>query len=182
MRKAVYKGLYLFLCSLLGMILLIMLHRAIFILYELLLIIDFKTYSLGMSSSVIALIDFFTMLIAIFLGGWYGIVLGIDWYAMVYGPNAEHPAGLFHAFKPHHWRGPKKEKKSSAKTATMTMPVAETTVKVPVAEKVREWTFDELLKPRVESKTEPKKRASAKSAAKKTIRKTATKRTKIIAE
>lgn len=107
MRKVAIKALYLFLCSILGMVLFAMLHRAIFVLYDLVLIYDFEVYSFGMNQSTLLAVDFLTMIAALFFGGWYGTVLGIDWYARVYGPNAEIKAGLFHGFIPHHWRGEK---------------------------------------------------------------------------
>lgn len=188
MRKAATKSLYLFLCSILGMILFTMLHRSIFVLYGLLLDIDFQTYSLGMSEGGIMILDFFSMLAALFIGGWYGILLGIDWYAIVYGPNAEYPARLFHGFVPHHWRGAKKktvktENKPEVATVTVKTPVVEKMSTIlntpimdtpPVVQKVREWTFDDLL-----AKPEPAKKPSVrKVAAKKTTaRKSVTKRT-----
>jgi hypothetical protein len=188
MRKAANKALYLFLCSILGMVLFAMLHRAIFVLYDLLIFVD-STFSFNMSSLNIQILDFCTLLIALFLGGWYGTLLGIDWYAMVYGPNAEKPAGLFHGFLPHQWRG-KRGSHFAAKPARMNSVTSKpsrptviaptsttTTVKVPVVETpkapVREWTFDDLITPKPVAK---KKTAVRKTAAKKTVRKTAVKK------
>lgn len=189
MRKAVNKSLYLFLCSILGMILFSMLHRALFVMYGLLLEINFQTYSFGLTDAAIRTIDFLTMVTAMFLGGWYGTLLGIDWYSLVYGPNAERKAGLFHGFLPHNWRDGKPKKSASAasskpavKSETVSVPVMEkvsTILNTPIAEtppivqKVREWTFDDLL-----AKPAPvKKTATRKTPAKKTTaRKTATKR------
>lgn len=167
MRKVAYKALYLFLCSILGIVLLTMLHRAIFVLYDVLLFSNFSTYSFGLSSSGIAAIDFFTMLVAIFIGGWYGILLGMDWYSIVYGPNAEKPAGLFHGFLPHHMRKGTKIKHAAVPTTTSTV------VSIPVVEKVKEWSFDDFLTPKVEPK---KKVAVKRTGARKTVRKTAVKR------
>lgn len=167
MRKVAYKALYLFLCSILGIVLFTMLHRAIFVLYDILLFSNFSTFSFGLSSSGIAAIDFFTMLIAVFIGGWYGTLLGMDWYSIVYGPNAEKPAGLFHGFLPHHMRKGAKAKHTSAPTATSTF------VNIPVVEKVKEWSFDDFLTP----KAEPKKKVAVKrTGARKTVRKATTKR------
>lgn len=188
MRKAATKALYLFLCAILGMVLFAMLHRAIFVLYDLLIFID-NIYTLGISQNTIAYIDFFSLLVVLFLGGWYGTMMGIDWYAMVYGPNAEVRPGLFHGFIPHHWRGQKAKKTVHSKmsaTAPSTPMAHATTVKVsskkvsrePEPEEVikppvREWTFDDLItpKPVVKKKTTVKK-----TATKKVVRKSAAKK------
>ena len=171
MRKASSKALYLFLCSILGMVLFAMLHRSIFVLYDILLFSNFSTYSFGLSTVGIGVLDFLTMLGALFLGGWYGVLLGMDWYAIVYGPTAEKPAGLFHGFLPHHWRNGAGKKtstisKHSAPTTTSTF------VNVPVVEKIKQWSFDDFITP----KAEPKKRVAVKASAKKGVRKTIAKR------
>ncbi len=167
MKKTTAKAFYLYLCSILGMILFAMLHRAVFVLYDLLLVMDYDTYAFGMTSRNIMTLDFTTMLIALFLGGWYGVALGIEWYAMVYGPNAEKPAGLFHGFVPHHWR---KTKTNSQKISTST----ENAVHVPVAES-KSWSFDDLIKTAPATVTSvPKKRATAR----KTTTRKVTKRVK----
>lgn len=172
MRKAATKALYLFLCAILGMVLFAMLHRAIFVLYDLLIFVQ-PEFGFGLTSMSLAVGDFFTLLIALFLGGWYGTMMGIDWYAMVYGPNAEVRPGMFHGFIPHHWRGRREKsgKKSSASVKMASAPAAKsTTVKVRMPDpepeeeivpepKVREWTFDDLIAP---AKPAPKKRAVAK--------------------
>lgn len=190
MRKAVTKSLYLFLCSILGMILFAMLHRAIFVLYGLLLQIDFQTYSFGISEAGIYMIDFLTMTAALFLGGWYGTLLGIDWYSIVYGPNAEYPGKMFHGFVPHHWRSgknktDKKITKPVAKSETVSVPVAKKVstilnthiVDTPeVVQKVREWTFDDLLAKPTPAKKTATRKTTVKSTTKKTVRKTTAKR------
>lgn len=180
MRKAVTKALYLFLCSILGMVLFAMLHRAIFVLYDLVLILDFNTYSLGMSEATLLVVDFFTMLIALFFGGWYGIVLGMDWYSSVYGASAEAKAGLFHGFVPHNWRAGEKQKKSDLMPASNLISQQS---KIKVTQKVTSkpkavesvavksesqspvvsgdnWSFEDFLK----ATPEPKKRATIKKS------------------
>lgn len=187
MRKAATKALYLFLCSILGMVLFAMLHRAIFVLYDLVLILDFETYSLGMNEAMILTVDFFTMLAALFFGGWYGTLLGIDWYAAVYGPNAETKAGLFHGFVPHNWRKAEKKNAPTVPVAPNEAPSSKTikpVIKVKssaVASKVINaepqksvtksetaspdaWNFDDFLK----ATPEPKKRTA--SAATKSVK------------
>lgn len=102
MRKRVGKALYVFLCSLMGMVLFAMLHRALAVIYYILLNSDFDQFSLGLTEGSLQALDFLTLLMALFLGGWYGTALGIHWYRLVYeGPFAP---GLFHAVIPHHWR------------------------------------------------------------------------------
>ena len=183
MRKVATKALYLFLCAILGMVLFAMLHRAIFVLYDLLIFTN-DMYAFGLSQMSLAIVDFCALLVALFLGGWYGTMMGIDWYAMVYGPNAEVRAGLFHGFIPHNWRGRKDRRKTTSK---MTAPATTSTaVKVsskketrkqepePEEEKapVREWTFDDLITP----KPVAKKKVVRKTAVRKTVRKAASKK------
>lgn len=187
MRKAVTKSLYLFLCSILGMILFAMLHRALFVIYGILLEVDFASYSLGLTENVILMIDFLSMLIALFFGGWYGVLLGIDWYSIVYGPSAPQPAKLFHGFVPANFRNrPKKIVKTESKpslnsttiknpvvdkvSAILNTPIETPEVLQPTVQKVREWTFDDLIK-----KPEPVKASHARKAARKTSSKTSTK-------
>lgn len=190
MSKTSTKALYLFLCSILGMVLFAMLHRAIFVLYDLLILVD-NTFAFGMSASAIQVIDFFALILALFLGGWYGIVLGLEWYSMVYGPNAEVKAGMFHGFIPHQWRGQKEKKFANTSNAAnkfvaavssvaKTPVTTPTIVKVPVAtakqavQAVREWSFDDLIPPTPAAKPAAKKR----TAAKKTVAKKITRKTK----
>ncbi len=177
MRKSANKALYLFLSAILGMVIFSMLHRSIFVLLDLLMYTD-GGYAFGLSSTDFLYLDFFTALIALFLGGWYGTMMGMDWYAMVYGPNAEKPAGLFHSFLPHHWRGKRAKKNHApAKLAVATPAAASTTVRVPVTETVkapvREWSFDDLITPKPVVKKKP---AARKSTTKKTTRKAVSKK------
>ena len=149
-----------------------MLHRAVFVLYDLLLVMDFEAYSFGMTSANVLTLDFTTLMIALFLGGWYGVALGIEWYSLVYGPNAERPAGLFHGFVPHHWRKPKAERgQTSRKSAS------ETVVNVPVAAK-KDWTFEDLLNSEGAAPVAPKRATTRKTAVRKTAARKTTRRVK----
>ncbi|HEX3099955.1 MAG TPA: hypothetical protein VHQ41_03195 [Patescibacteria group bacterium] len=163
-----------------------MLHRAVFVLYDLLIFVD-NTFAFSMSPGAIQALDFVSLILALFLGGWYGTMLGIDWYAMVYGPNAEVPAGLFHGFIPHHWRGRRDRKPRHSKmVAPAPAPAATTTTTVKVSSReavkeveapkpaIREWTFDDLIAPKPTTK---KKTTARKTVAKKTTRKPAAKKT-----
>lgn len=181
MRKAATKALYLFLCSILGMVLFAMLHRAIFVLYDLVLIMDYDTYSLGMSQAGILALDFFTMLAALFFGGWYGIILGLDWYSAVYGVRAETKPGLFHGFVPHAWR--QKQTKAKADNVFAGLPEVKpvtTTVKVTSkdeapakSESAESTTTKAAAAKTTPAKTTTTKKPARKTAAKKrTVRKT----------
>jgi hypothetical protein len=175
MRKAASKALYLFLCSILGMVLFAMLHRAIFVLYDLLLVMDYDTYSLGLTADGIMALDYITLLVALFFGGWYGTLLGMDWYSIVYGPNAvKRPAGMFHGFVPHNWRHGRKAVTKSVSSAKAAATNVFTPVTVPVVSKIKEWSFEDLIA----TKPAPKKKAVAKRATtRKTVRKSTAKRT-----
>lgn len=185
MRKAATKALYLFLCSILGMVLFAMLHRAIIVLYDLLIFVR-PEFAFGLTPYSLAVGDFLTMLIALFLGGWYGTMMGIDWYAMVYGPNAAVRPGMFHGFIPHHWRGRREKAAKPAPTMKMSTSATApktTTVKVRMpdpepeevtsAPRVREWTFEDLMPPKPAAK---KKAVAKKTTARKTARKTTVKK------
>lgn len=114
MKPVVSKSLYLFLCSILGMVLFAMLQRAIFVLYDLVLVFDFQTFSFGLTESAISQVDLLTMLFALFLGGWYGIALGLEWHASIYGlgdSSETKSVGLFHGFVPSKWGEDKKKSK-----------------------------------------------------------------------
>jgi hypothetical protein len=171
MRKSTGKALYLFLCSILGMVLLAMLHRAVFVLYDLLLMADYDAYSFGMKTRTVMTFDFTTLLIALFLGGWYGIVLGMEWYSSVYGPNAETPAKLFHTFVPHHWRKKRSissEPKSASHTSIRPTSKVAVTSNRDTSDSVRkEWSFEELL-----ADANKKKAVARKAPVKKAVRKT----------
>lgn len=96
------KALYLFLSSLLGMLLVLMFHRSVFVIYEILgdLFPQYTVFQLNYWFVVIA--DFITMLLAIFIGGWYGIWLGLHWYKYVYEDRKART--WFHGLIPHQWR------------------------------------------------------------------------------
>ena len=89
---------------------------------------------------------------------------------MVYGPNAEKPAGLFHGFIPHHWRGKKTNRRKIAHTPAPEVESETTEVKVPVAES-RSWNFEDLITPQqpVKRKTTARK-PTAKRVARKTVK------------
>ncbi len=102
MHKFAGKALYVFLCSLMGMMLFLVLHRSLSIIYFILLDTNFSMYSFGLSDESMRAFGLLTGILALLAGGWYGTGLGLHWYKIVY---EEHPEmGLFHAMVPHHWR------------------------------------------------------------------------------
>lgn len=108
MRRRVGKALYVFLCMIMGMVLFAIFHRAVVVIYYILLNSNFNTYSFGLAESTLRAIDFFSLLVALFFGGWYGTALGLHWYKLVYEDRDS--TGLFHGFVPHHWRDRSKTK------------------------------------------------------------------------
>lgn len=118
MKKGAGKALYIFLCSILGLILFMIFHRALVVIYYLVLDNNFQKFSFGMTAGDIQILDFLTMLVALFLGGWYGVWLGLHWYNLVY--EGEHQPGLFHGFIPHHWRKSERARRSAERAPVLT--------------------------------------------------------------
>ena len=78
------KSLYVFLCSLLGALLFLILHRLIIFVYFMLISASPRAFSGDMSYLQLVGLDFFTLILALFGGMWYGIWLGLSWYEAVY--------------------------------------------------------------------------------------------------
>ncbi len=105
------KALYVFLSSILGMLLFTMFHRAVFVIYEILGNF-FPVFSLlHLPFRTMAILDFTTFLLALFVGGWYGVWIGMNWYKMIYEDRGVNT--WFHGFVPHHWRKTKSKKKNT---------------------------------------------------------------------
>lgn len=109
------KALYIFLSSLLGMLLLLMFHRAVFVIYEILGSFYPNCTWLHISLPTLFSLDFFTMMVVVFIGGWYGVWLGLNWYHMIYEERGV--TTWFHGFIPHHWRKSSPKKVSSKSEA-----------------------------------------------------------------
>jgi hypothetical protein len=97
------KALYLFLTSLLGIILFLMLHRSLFVIYDVMGSFFPGNPIFSADTRTVFTFDFISMLVAMFIGGWYGIWLGLDWYKMIY--EEREGREWFHGFLPHNWRG-----------------------------------------------------------------------------
>lgn len=172
------KALYLFLSSLLGMILILMFHRAVFVIYDILGDFYPRLFLLNQPYYYVAAADFLTMLLAMFIGGWYGIWLGLHWYKIVYEDKDKRT--WFHGFLPHHWRY-KKVKDSPVAAAATGKPRQIIATSAPSdgfqtmrANSIRPvWSFDDFKS--VETKPASKKRVVKKAPAKKRVRKVAKK-------
>lgn len=89
------KSLYVFLCSLLGMLVFLILHR-LFVFFCL-LVASANPGLLGGNITYLEAmaLDFFTLIIVLLLGMWYGIALGLRWYEAVY-EKGEHGGFVDH--------------------------------------------------------------------------------------
>ena len=83
----VKKSLYVFLCSIMGALLFLILHQILAFGYLMLLYANYQTFSFGLSFIALMALDYLTLIIVIMLGAWYGIWLGIYWFGMVYETN-----------------------------------------------------------------------------------------------
>lgn len=101
------KSFYVFLSSLLGSLLFLTLHRLL--VFGLLILISSnpqKFYN-RVSFLEIASMDFFTLILVLMLGAWYGIWLGLKWYEAVY-ERGEHGGFVDQAIA-NYWPAPKSE-------------------------------------------------------------------------
>lgn len=76
------KSLYIFLTSLLGVLLFLILHRLVIFFYFYLLAGGYMTAS--MSYLQFLVVDYFTLVLVLLFGAWYGIWLGMYWFEKVY--------------------------------------------------------------------------------------------------
>lgn len=169
MKRSPGKALYLFLSALLGMILFGVLHRALVVIYYLLQDGYYFHFQFKIAAGDVQALDFFTMLVALFLGGWYGVWIGLHWYQLVY--ESEHKPGLFHGFIPHHFRKGERarraaERQPSAEMKAVHVPVSErpTFEKITNLKSSLPWDLDDIENTDVKIVRKPVRR--------KTVRKT----------
>lgn len=117
------KALYIFLCSILGVLLFSMFHRAVFVIYEIIGGFYPAISWLHLPFRTIAFIDFSTFLLALFIGGWYGIWIGLNWYKMIYEDRGVKT--WFHGFVPHNFRKHKHHSSNSSSDLDFINSVAE---------------------------------------------------------
>src|SRR6185369_1300313 len=81
-NRGAKKSLYVFMTSLLGVLLFLILHRIVVFFY----LFSIAGGYIGTSFNYIQFIalDYFTITITMLLGAWYGTWLGLYWYGKVY--------------------------------------------------------------------------------------------------
>jgi hypothetical protein len=84
MNPGIRKSLYLFLTSILGALLFLVLQRVVVSLYLTLLQWKPDVFSFGLSFMEITAIDLINLTVAVLFGAWYGIWIGMHWYYAVY--------------------------------------------------------------------------------------------------
>ena len=82
-RQLFKKSIYLFLCSLLGMLLFSIIHQLLVFLY-LLFFGNSGALATGEAALRFFAFDYLSLLILLLLGSWYGIWLGVYWHKIVY--------------------------------------------------------------------------------------------------
>lgn len=129
------KALYIFLCSLLGILLFVILQKsATLLLAELFSSFDGSSFE-GYTSDVIRF-ETFTYILALFFGGWYGVWLGLHWYDIVYEKGR---GGLLYAF----WGNMVRDHGSVPKPKAQAVPEQPKKNPVPASSS---WRFDDLVK------------------------------------
>jgi len=78
------KSLYLFLSAMLGVLLFLILHRIVIFFYLVLSGAKFLADVSENSYLLFLAADYFTLILAMMFGAWYGIWLGMYWYEKVY--------------------------------------------------------------------------------------------------
>ncbi len=81
------KSLYILLCSLMGALLFLILHRIVVFVYLGLLDYNYSAFSLNLSYIEFLALDYFTLILALLGGMWYGIWVGVFWYESIYQHN-----------------------------------------------------------------------------------------------
>ena len=99
------KSLYIFLTALLGVLLFLMLHRIWVFFYLYLLAGNYITTSLNYYQFLV--LDYTTLLMAMVLGAWYGIWLGMYWFRKVY-EEGSHGGFIQHINTRYYGAAPKK--------------------------------------------------------------------------
>ncbi len=183
-RGETKKALYVFLCSLLGMLIFIILQKSTLLLLTILLGNQGDIAVEGYASPFYQF-ETISYLVALFFGGWYGVWLGLHWYGIVYEAGR---GGLLYAFWGNlmHHEAPREEKAATS-PARASAPVVNS---MPSQAK---WQFDDLAKLKAPSRpmsTEPDEwstkvqvkpsvasNPNSRPAAKKAVKKTTVQRT-----
>ena len=100
------KSLYVFLCSLLGILLFLIIHRLLVFCYLILISSNPQVFGGGLNYLELLAIDYSTLILTLFLGSWYGIWLGLKWFEAIY-ERGEHGGFVDHLVKTY-WPSPNK--------------------------------------------------------------------------
>ncbi len=82
------KSLYIFLSSLLGMLLFLIIHRLVVFCLLILQSSGNKVFTLNMPYLEFLAWDYFSLLLTLLAGAWYGIWVGSYWYEKVYNEGS----------------------------------------------------------------------------------------------
>ena len=176
MHKSSFKALYVFLTSLLGMMLLVMLHRSLFVIYDLLGIFFPNVFIFQATAYTVQTVDFISLLSVMFIGGWYGVWLGLHWFDIVYEHNSHNK--IFHALVPHNWRKSQdvKDKSVSAGVPKKIVHASSSRSGATSFKSYRRqpevdtaWNFDDLAEVQTETRKPARKTVVRKPAVKKTV-------------
>lgn len=126
--KEVKKSLYIFLASLLGIMLFLVIHKIVAFIYYMLLSVDFGTFGFDLDFVQILALDYFTLILALMVGAWYGIWVGMYWYERVYEEGSH--KGVVHHISTRYWPQPKAEPALSHKIAHVRQKLEEDLVKL----------------------------------------------------
>lgn len=160
-QNSIKKSFYVFLTSLLGILLFVTIQKSISLIGIILLNYNYSLYSFGTNPTQVHALSIASMMLALFLGGWYGVWIGLHWYRVVYEQGNSgwlhgFSGGLFH-------RSPSVAQKPVTKVIRRTVAKPKTAPQVHhrdmdgVGEPAGSWEFDDLLSRRqvkVVSRTE----------------------------
>ncbi len=77
-----HKSLYIFLSALLGALLFLILHRVIVFIF--LYLVAIGTININLNYREFLAVEYFTLILVLMMGVWYGIWLGVSWFNRVY--------------------------------------------------------------------------------------------------
>lgn len=142
----VKKALYIFLTALLGVLLFLTVQRSLSLIVVLLLNLDYARYSLGTNPLQIHALNYVSIMLAVFFGGWYGVWLGLHWYEIVYEKGS---GGLLHGLTSSWFSS---DKKSSPVKIVEKPKAVEPSVKVQSSQRGVDsigssgaWDFEDIL-------------------------------------
>ena len=142
------KAVYIFLCSLMGALLFLILHRVAVFFYLVLMNYNYSAFSFGLPYWQFLALDYFTLILALLLGGLYGIWVGLYWYEAIYEHG--HHGGFVHHVVERYW--PTRHARYDLKSK-----ITQATKKI----EGEMWELEDLAKHMPVAKAEPVKRRVA---------------------